>query len=106
MLHDGVTQHELLPAPRLQNEANMRNSTYLAVQRGRVAAMNKDAFLPASPRGFRWRPLAERSIAELRESAKNYSLMAETARMLEVAANLRNLAAEFDEIADQRECIA
>jgi len=70
---------------------------------GRVAVTAKDERLPASARGFTWRPLAQHSVAELRTRAADYRRMAETATTVQVADGLRALAKRFDALANQRE---
>lgn len=72
-------------------------------QTGRVAVVEKDEELPAAARGFSWRALGDRSIAEIRASAAEYRNMAETARTAEVRDRLQNIAKRFDSLADQRE---
>lgn len=59
--------------------------------------------LPAAPRGFTWRPLADRSVAELRTRAERYRAMAATATAQQVADSLQRLAGRFDELAARRE---
>jgi len=49
------------------------------------------------------KPLAERTIAELRAQAAEYRRMAETARTLQIAESLRALADRFEGLADTRE---
>jgi hypothetical protein len=70
---------------------------------GRVAVVAKDEALPSAARGFSWRPLSERSSAELRARAAEYRRMAATARTETVMESLRQLAERFDALADQRE---
>lgn len=70
---------------------------------GRIALMTEGDRLPSSPRGFSWRPLAERSASELRAEGNKYRRMAETATTMEVAASLRKIADRLDAMADQKE---
>lgn len=70
---------------------------------GRIAAVEKDEQLPATARGFSWRPLRDRPVAEIRASATEYRRIAETARTAEVRDSLRKLAERLDNLADQRE---
>lgn len=70
---------------------------------GRIAEVAKGEQLPASARGFTWRPLAQHSLAELRERAAEYRRMAETARTTDVMGSLRKLAERFDTLADRRQ---
>ncbi len=50
-----------------------------------------------------WRPLSERSVAELRAQAAEYRRMATTATTEQVMRSLRDLADRFDRTADQRD---
>jgi hypothetical protein len=59
--------------------------------------------LPASARGFTWRPLADRPVAELRARAARYRAMAATATTEEAKDSLQRLACRFDELAARRE---
>jgi hypothetical protein len=59
--------------------------------------------LPTGPRGFTWRPLADRSVPELRARADRYRAMAAAATDQQVADSLQKLAWRFDELAAQRE---
>lgn len=59
--------------------------------------------LPPAPRGFTWRPLAERSATELREEAARYRRMAQTATTRDVMESLRKVADRLEALADQRE---
>ncbi len=70
---------------------------------GRVAVVEKDEELPDAARGFSWRPLGDRPVAEIRASAAEYRRMAETAKTAEVRDSLRKIAERFDSLADQRE---
>ena len=65
--------------------------------------MDKDEELPDAARGFSWRALGDRSVAEIRANAAEYRRMAETARTPAVRDSLRKLAERFDSLADQRE---
>jgi hypothetical protein len=59
---------------------------------------------PQSDPGAReWRPLSERSAAELRAQAEEYRRMAATASTEQVMRSLRDMADRFDRMADQRE---
>jgi hypothetical protein len=58
---------------------------------------------PAGPRGFGWRPLADRSVAELRARASRYRQMAETATTWQAMDGLQRLAVGFEELAGWRE---
>jgi len=68
---------------------------------GKAAIMAKGESLPHAPRGFTWRPLSERSPADLRAGAAGYRRMAGTARTATVAESLRKLADRFEALADQ-----
>ena len=70
---------------------------------GRLISVSEGDEFPAAPRGYRWRPLRELSVAELRARAARYRQMAVTARTLQAASGLRRLADKFDELADRRE---
>jgi hypothetical protein len=61
-----------------------------------------DASRPARRDGP-WRPLSERSVADLRAEAAEYRRMAETASTQEVMIALRKLADRLDGMAEQRE---
>src|SRR5581483_10938927 len=56
---------------------------------GKAAIMAKGESLPHAPRGFTWRPLSERSPADLRAGAAGYRRMAGTARTATVAESLQ-----------------
>ena len=88
------------PAPRAgqYEELNVFGSPT-----GRMALMAEGDQLPPAPRGFTWRPLAERSVAELRQEAARYRRMAQTATTNEVMEALRNIADRLEALADQRE---
>src|SRR5690242_14828729 len=70
---------------------------------GRMIFVSEGDEFPDAPRGHRWRPLRELSVAELRARARQYLQMATTARTLQAASGLRGLADKFDELADRRE---
>ena len=70
---------------------------------GRIALMTEGDKLPPSPRGFSWRPLAERSASELRAEANKYRRMAETATTIGVAASLQRIADRLDAMADRKD---
>jgi hypothetical protein len=70
---------------------------------GRLLLAAKDEGLPAVPRGFSWRPLSERSLAEVRARADEFRRMAKTATTQAVRDSLRRLAERIDKLADQRE---
>ena len=70
---------------------------------GRIAVLAKDETFPPAARGFRWRPLSDHSVAELRARAAEYRRMAQTARTPNAMDSLRRLAERFDAMADQRE---
>jgi hypothetical protein len=70
---------------------------------GRVAVVDKDEELPEAARGFSWRALGDRPVAEIRANAAEYRRMAETARTPGVRESLRKLAERFDRLANQRE---
>ncbi len=55
--------------------------------------------LPTGPRGFTWRPLADRSVGELRARADRYRAMSATATDQQTADSLQELACRFDELA-------
>lgn len=59
--------------------------------------------LPPRPRGFTWRPLAERSAAELHAYAGDYRRMAETASTLNVMAACFRIAIRLEALAERRE---
>jgi hypothetical protein len=58
--------------------------------------------LAAGPRGFSWRPLADRSVAELHARADRYRALASTATDQQVSDSLQQLASRFDELAARR----
>jgi hypothetical protein len=70
---------------------------------GRMALMAEGAQLPAAPRGFTWRPLSQRSAAELRAEAARYRRMADTATTVPVRDGLRRIADRLDALAVQKE---
>ena len=59
--------------------------------------------LPSSPRGFTWRPLADRLVAERRARAARYRAMAAAATTEQARDSLQKLAGRFDEPMPQRE---
>jgi hypothetical protein len=86
------------PGPGEYEELNVFGSPT-----GRIAAVAKDEELPAAPRGFTWRPLAEQSIDELRVRAAEYRRMARTATTASVRDSLHKVAERFDSLANRRE---
>jgi hypothetical protein len=70
---------------------------------GKLAVVAKDEKLPATARGFTWRPLSEHSVAELRARAAEYHRMADAPATAFVGDRLRSLAERFDALADQKE---
>jgi hypothetical protein len=70
---------------------------------GRVVQVTEGDRFPASARGFTWRPLSQRSAAELRGQAANYRRMSQTARTAPALSGLRKIADRLDTLADQRE---
>jgi hypothetical protein len=73
------------------------------VPTGRLLLAASDEGLPDLPRGFSWRPLSERSLAEVRARAEEFRAMAETATTQTVRDSLRKLAERLDNLADRRE---
>jgi len=89
---------EVAPRSGVYEELNV-----FGTRTGRVVVVAKDEEFPAAARGFSWRPLSERSVAELRARAAEYRRLAETARTATVMDGLRKVAERIDAIADQRE---
>jgi hypothetical protein len=70
---------------------------------GRLALMAAGDQIPAAPRGFRWRPLSELRVAELRALAARYWSMGATAASIEVMEALQRIATRIHTMADQRD---
>jgi hypothetical protein len=75
----------------------------LGTPTGRIVFMTAGEELPPAPRGFSWRPLAERAPAELRARAEEFRRMAETGTTMQVMTSLYQLADRYDAMANQRE---
>jgi hypothetical protein len=89
---------ELAPQTNVYEELNVFGS-----RTGKIALLEKGVALPSAPRGFRWRPLAELSVAELRARAAECRRMAATATTVEARDSLLRLADRYDALADKRE---
>lgn len=94
---------EYLPGDRAPGSGEYEELNVFGTPTGRVAAVAKDEELPAAPRGFTWRPLAEHSIDELRARAAEDRRMAGTATTASVRDSLRKLGERFDALANRRE---
>jgi hypothetical protein len=70
---------------------------------GRLVLAAKGDGLPDLPRGFSWRPLSERSQAEVRARAEEFRRMADTATTQTVRDSLRKLAERLESLAARRE---
>ncbi|HTW71559.1 MAG TPA: hypothetical protein VME47_16850 [Acetobacteraceae bacterium] len=88
---------------RVPNSGDYEELNVFGSWTGRIAQMTEGDRFPAGPRGFTWRPLSERSAAELRAQAVEYRRMAETARTPTALSGLLKLADRLDALADQRE---
>ena len=88
------------PVPRYSLYEELR---VFGASTGRVIIVVPGETFPGAPRGFRWRPLAELSVAELRAKANQYRAMASTATTKDVRDSLLKLAERFDAMADRRE---
>jgi hypothetical protein len=75
----------------------------LGAPTGRMALMAQGDQLPPAPRGFSWRPLSQRTAAELRSEAAQYRSMAATATTTAVKVSLENIADKLEALAEQRE---
>ena len=75
----------------------------LGAPTGKLVLAAKDAELPDLPSGFSWRPLSERSVAEVRARAEEFRRMAETATTQTVRDSLRKLAERLESLAARRE---
>jgi hypothetical protein len=95
--------YEYQPGGRAPSAGEYEELNVFGTPTGRVAVMEKDEELPYAARGFSWRALGDRSVAEIRASAAEYRRMAKTARTAGVGDSLRKLAGRFDRLADQRE---
>jgi hypothetical protein len=89
---------ELVPIAGPYEELNI-----FGTRTGRMVVVSEGEEFPSAPRGYRWRPLSDLSVAELRARAAQYRLMASTARTAQAANALRRLAERFDDLANQRE---
>jgi hypothetical protein len=69
---------------------------------GRLVLAAKDEGLPDLPPGFSWRPLSERSVAEIRARAEEFRRMAGTATTHTVRNSLRKLAERLENLANRR----
>jgi len=96
-----LSEHQ--PGGRAPGNGEYEELNVFGTPTGRIVVVAKDEELPATARGFSWRPLGERTIAEIRASAAEYRRMAETARTAEVRDGLRKLAERLDSLADERE---
>ncbi len=91
------------PGDRAPTSGSYQELNVFGSPTGRVALVAKGNELPIAPRGFTWRPLSERSIAELRAQAAEYRRMAGTARTVAVMRGLYNVADRLEAVAEQRE---
>ncbi len=66
-----------------------------------IVVQGKDS--PPEPREFNWRPLAQRSAAELRERAREYRCMAATTPAANTQEALLGLARRLDALADEKD---
>ena len=96
-----LSEHQ--PGERAPGPGEYEDLNVFGTPTGRISVVEKDEGLPAAARGFSWRPLGDRPVAEIRASAAEYRLMAGTARTAGVRDSLRRLAERFDSLADQRE---
>jgi hypothetical protein len=98
MSRNGFRPGQPAPDPGRYEQLNVFGSPT-----GKVVVMVRGETFPLAPRGFRWRPLSELSVSELRAKATLHRAMAETAATDVVMASLLKLADRFDALADQRE---
>jgi hypothetical protein len=90
--------------PWLFSKCIIPGVTYRGIRLGSLMQIKYD-YSSASPllsNSPRWRPQAQRSVAELRARATEYRRMAATATTEQVMRALHALAYPFDKLADQR----
>lgn len=98
MARDEFEPLSLVPHSGLFEEINV-----FGTATGVMTFGDKGERLPGAPRGFKWRPLAELSISELRTRAAQHREMAATATTEPVTASLLDIAERLDALADRRE---
>ena len=98
-----MASDEDLPGGRAPTSGLYEELNVFGTPTGTTVFVSEGDGLPGTPRGFSWRPLAERSVAELRERAKRYRAMAATATTEQAMEGLEKLAERFDALADRRE---
>jgi len=91
------------PGDRAPNSGGYQELNVFGSPTGRVVLVAEGDKLPRAPRGFTWRSLSERSVAELRAQAAEYRRMAGTARTAAVMRGLNKVADRLEALADRRE---
>jgi hypothetical protein len=99
----GMVGKEQQPGARVTVPGDYEELNVLGRPTGRVIIAAEDEELPASPRGFTWRPLSEHSIDGLRARASKFRRMAATARTQSVLESLQKVAERLEGLADRRE---
>jgi hypothetical protein len=98
-----MTANEYAPGKTVSFSGGYEEPNAPGVRTGRIIMVEEGDDFPGTPRGYSWRPLSERSVAELRAKAAEYRQMAATARTMHAMEGLRKLADRFDALADKRE---
>jgi hypothetical protein len=102
--YDATMQRtEYLPGDRVPRSGDYEELNVFGSWTGRVTQMTEGDHFPPTARGFTWRPLSERSAADLRAQAAGYRRMAQTARTATALSGLQKIADRLDALADQRE---
>ncbi len=91
------------PGESAPGSGHYQEPNILSAPTGTMVLMSGSDERPPTPRGFTWRPLSERSAAELRKEAAEYRRMADTATTMAVMDGLRKIADRLDALADQKE---
>jgi hypothetical protein len=98
-----MTFIECQPGDCAPNSGDYPELNVLGSPTGKVVLVAKGGKLPIAPRGFTWRSLSERSVAEIRAQAAEYRRMAGTARTAAVMRGLHKVADRLEALAEQRE---
>lgn len=96
MRRNELEPYVLAPCSGLFEELNI-----FGTPTGIMTARDEGEPLPGAPRGFRWRPLAELSVPELRARAAHYRDMAATATTQAVMEALLRIAERLEAKAGQ-----
>ncbi|HTI79816.1 MAG TPA: hypothetical protein VL614_05135 [Acetobacteraceae bacterium] len=87
------------PGARAPAAGHYEELNVFGARTGKVVEVQQDEALPSAPRGFTWRPLCQRSAAELRDMAQEYRRKAATATTREIRDALQRLGRKCGDLA-------